>query len=91
MATPPATPRWVKAFGMIALIITLLIGVIFLTGGARHGPGRHLPPSNQQDDAGGWAVFGVTDVTRTAHTEHSQRDWLDGFTFSQVPAEAQQQ
>jgi hypothetical protein len=35
------TPRWVKAFGAIALILVLLVGVLLLTGGGNHGPGRH--------------------------------------------------
>jgi hypothetical protein len=33
------TPRWVKAFGIIALALVLLFVVLLLTG--RHGPGRH--------------------------------------------------
>ncbi len=36
------TPRWVKLFGIIALILVLLIGIMLLTGGD-HGPSRHLP------------------------------------------------
>ena len=43
--TPPRTPRWVKAFGIIALVIILLFGVLLLTG--EHGPGRHMPPTEQ--------------------------------------------
>jgi hypothetical protein len=34
------TPRWVKAFGLIAAVLLVLLLVIaLLTGG--HGPGRH--------------------------------------------------
>ena len=40
--TPPGTPRWVKVFGIIAVIVVVLVGVMLLTGGAgEHGPGRH--------------------------------------------------
>ena len=39
--TPP-TPRWVKAFGIIALILVVLFIILQLTGVAgEHGPGRH--------------------------------------------------
>jgi|GEM_PF-659910 len=42
-----STPRWVKVFGIIALLLVLLFVVLILTGG--HDPGRHTPSS----DAGG--------------------------------------
>jgi len=36
------TPRWVKVFGIIALIVVLLLAIVLLTGvGGDHGPGRH--------------------------------------------------
>jgi hypothetical protein len=39
--TPP-TPRWVKVFGIIALVVILLVGIILIAGvGGEHGPGRH--------------------------------------------------
>ncbi|GAA0988843.1 hypothetical protein GCM10009555_071380 [Acrocarpospora macrocephala] len=34
-------PRWVKVFGIIALALALLFGVLMLFGGGTHGPGRH--------------------------------------------------
>jgi hypothetical protein len=34
------TPRWVKVFGIVALVVILLIVIMLLTGG-NHGPGRH--------------------------------------------------
>ncbi len=41
-----ATPRWVKVFGIIALIIVLLFAVLeFTRGPGGHGPARHLPSS----------------------------------------------
>ena len=43
-------PRWVKVFGIIALVL-ILIFVISLLAGVRHGPGMHTPSS----DAGGFS------------------------------------
>jgi hypothetical protein len=35
-------PRWVKVFGVIALVVIVLVLILLLTGGpGRHGPGRH--------------------------------------------------
>jgi hypothetical protein len=45
----PGTPRWVKVFGIIALVL-ILVFVISLLTGARHGPGMHTPSG----DAGGY-------------------------------------
>ena len=42
------TPRWVKVFGLIALALIVLF-VISLAAGVRHGPGLHAPSG----DAGG--------------------------------------
>src|SRR6266540_4771369 len=40
----PGTPRWVKVFGIIVIILVLLVGIIMFTGiGGQHGPGRHIP------------------------------------------------
>jgi len=44
-----STPRWVKVFGIIALVLILLVVVMLLIGGGSHGPGRHTPSG----DAGG--------------------------------------
>ena len=37
----PGMPRWVKAFGVITLVVVVLLGILLLTGGGNHGPGRH--------------------------------------------------
>jgi predicted secreted protein len=34
------TPRWVKVFGTIVIVLILLVGIMMLFGG--HGPGAHL-------------------------------------------------
>jgi hypothetical protein len=37
-------PRWVKVFGIVALVLVLLVGIVIVTGvGGDHGPSRHLP------------------------------------------------
>lgn len=43
------TPRWVKIFGIIALAVVVLFAIVLLTGGGRHGPGRHMAPSSGAD------------------------------------------
>jgi hypothetical protein len=37
------TPRWVKVFGIIAIVVALLFVIMLVAGGGRHGPGRHKP------------------------------------------------
>ena len=39
------TPRWVKVFGIVALVLLLLLVVVQFAGGG-HGPGRHVPPGD---------------------------------------------
>jgi hypothetical protein len=34
-------PRWVKVFGILALVVALLVVVMLLIGGGGHGPQRH--------------------------------------------------
>jgi hypothetical protein len=38
---PPRTPRWVKVFGIVALVVVLMLVIVLLVGGEEHGPGRH--------------------------------------------------
>ena len=47
-ATPGAeptagTPRWVKVFALLALVVVLSVVVVLLTGRGGHGPRRHTP------------------------------------------------
>ncbi len=46
-----STPRWVKLVGIIALVLVLLVGIMLVVGGGKHGPGRHSPSG----DGGGQA------------------------------------
>jgi hypothetical protein len=40
----PGTPRWVKVFGTIALVVILVFVILLVTRGpGGHGPGRHMP------------------------------------------------
>lgn len=57
-----STPRWVKAFGIIALALVVLVGVMLLSGG-EHGPGRHMPSSG----AGGNTPASVTQEPTSQH------------------------
>ena len=45
------TPRWVKVFGIIALVVVLLFLILMFTRGpgGRHGPGRHMGSGNTGD------------------------------------------
>ena len=36
-----STPRWVKVFGIVVIVLILLVGIMMLVGG--HGPGAHTP------------------------------------------------
>ncbi|MBA3376067.1 MAG: hypothetical protein H0U00_09700 [Actinobacteria bacterium] len=40
-ASTTRTPRWVKVFAVIALVLIVLFVVATLTGRGGHGPGRH--------------------------------------------------
>jgi hypothetical protein len=44
--TITGTPRWVKVFGSILIVLTLLVVIMLLFGGGQHGPGRHMPGGN---------------------------------------------
>jgi hypothetical protein len=44
----PGTPRWVKVFGIIVIIMVLLVVAMMFIGG-EHSPDRHTPSG----DAGG--------------------------------------
>jgi hypothetical protein len=45
----PGTPRWVKVFGIIVIVVVLLVVGLMFIGGGEHGPGRHT----SSGDAGG--------------------------------------
>ena len=63
---PYSTPRWVKIVGIVALVLVLLVGIVFITGmGGNHGPGRHMPSGGTGDTP----PFSVT-VNRTLPAEH---------------------
>jgi hypothetical protein len=45
------TPRWVKVFGVIALVVIVLFVVVLLLRGGEHGPGRHSPGGGSDEPA----------------------------------------
>ena len=48
--TPIGTPRWVKVFGIIALLVLVVLVILLLAGrGGGHGPSRHLPGGDGSD------------------------------------------
>ena len=52
-----STPRWVKVFGIIALVLVLLVVIMMFTGvGGDHGPGRHIPSGDAVETPSGRAV-----------------------------------
>ena len=64
------TPRWVKVFGVIALVLVLLLVIGLLTGRVGpggHGPGRHTATG----DAGGHTAASRLIVTETDLAIHA--------------------
>jgi uncharacterized cupredoxin-like copper-binding protein len=68
----PATPRWVKLFGLGALGFVLVVaGVMLLSGGA-HGPGMHTPSGGRASPSAGTASgTGVGGPADAAHATRS--------------------
>ena len=47
--SPPSTPRWVKVFGITAIVLVLLFAGLHLTGNApTHMPGSNSPEHGVQ-------------------------------------------
>lgn len=46
-STPPATPRWVKMFGIIFVILVLLFVMLHLTGNSPGGLHGHIVPAER--------------------------------------------
>jgi hypothetical protein len=38
-----STPRWVKVFGIVMIVLALGFGIMHLTGNSLGGPGSHIP------------------------------------------------
>jgi len=56
--SPAGTPRWVKMWGVIAIVVGVLV-VLMLTGligGGGHGPGHHLPSGGMPSSSAGQGV-----------------------------------
>ncbi len=60
----PGTPRWVKVFAIVVIVLALLAGIIVFTGvGGEHGPGRHLPSSGSGGQTPPSSVIVIEDDT----------------------------
>lgn len=49
---PHSTPRWVKVFGAIAILIVVLFILLLLFGGGKHGPRRHMQTGQTATERG---------------------------------------
>lgn len=90
--THPGTPRWVKAVGIAAILVVLLVVVARVVGGNEHGPGRHAasddmdgqtPPAIEPVTAGG--VGGPADASEAARAIEVAT--LDTMTFEPTSVE----
>lgn len=45
---PTGTPRWVKVFALVAIVLIALVAVMLIAGGGEHGPGRHTSAGEAQ-------------------------------------------
>jgi hypothetical protein len=54
--SPPSTPRWVKVFVIITIILVLLFVILQFVSGGEHGPRRHLPSGT---DLGGPIMYSI--------------------------------
>lgn len=56
--SPPRTPRWVKLFGIIVLLLILAFVIVKLIGvGGDHGPGRHSSSDSTSHQAiSSWVI-----------------------------------
>ena len=52
------TPRWVKVFGIVALVVILLFVILLFTRSS-HGPGRHLGGNINHTSSSGVTENGV--------------------------------
>jgi hypothetical protein len=60
------TPNWVKAFGIIALAVVVLVGIMLLSG-IQHGPGMHMP------SGGARANTPSTNLTQEPTSQHGMQ------------------
>ena len=49
LAPYPGTARWVKASGIVAVLLTLFVLFVVLGGGGPHGPGREVSAHRPND------------------------------------------
>lgn len=47
---PPGIPKWLKVSGIVVAILILLLVIAVLIVGGDHGPGRHTPQVEQDQE-----------------------------------------
>ena len=72
-------PRWVKVFGIVALVLVLLVGCLLLISDRNHGPGRHT----SSGDAGGRAP--LSGIMLSGDTEAGDVRALKLLTVAYTP------
>jgi hypothetical protein len=62
--TRPATPLWVKLFGLAALVLLVLVVAVLVFGGGpgQHGPRRHVPSTANLEAEPPAAVLAAPDL-----------------------------
>ena len=58
-----STPRWVKVFGIVILVLVLLFVIVMFTSVRGHGPGRHTQSGDVGDDN---LAYSITDAQTLA-------------------------
>jgi uncharacterized cupredoxin-like copper-binding protein len=83
---PPATPRWVKALGLAAIVAVLLVVIVMVVAGGEHGPARHTGSGDAgvqtpvaSDPLTARGVGGPADAAEAARTVEVAA--LDTMTF----------
>lgn len=67
-ASTTGTPRWVKVFGIIALVVIALFVIALLGGGgAGHGPGRHTSSGATDEGTPAFSITGEPPPPESGH------------------------
>lgn len=51
-SAPPSTPRWVKVFGIVMIVLVILFVILHLSGNGFGGLHSHTMPSSLMQQAG---------------------------------------
>ena len=82
---PPSIPRWVKVFGIIAVVLVVGFVILHLTG---HGFGNHTMPSNGQANSSGLGgPANANEATRTVKVTTLDTMAFEPSSINVAPAE----